>query len=102
MKHQEGSFQGIYDTEIYYQSWTPENVKGVVLLTHGFGEHSGRYQNVVDILVPEGYAVWGIDHRGHGKSGGKRNTVKKFTDFLEDVKKLRKLHVKLIMNFHSI
>ena len=79
-------------------------MKGVVLITHGFGEHSGRYMNVVDTLVPEGYAVWGIDHRGHGKSGGKRNFLKRFTDFLEDVKIFEEIARKTHLNlpFHLI
>jgi len=33
-------------------------------------EHSGRYANLIGHLVPRGYAVYGMDHVGHGKSGG--------------------------------
>lgn len=84
MENRESRFNGIDNTEIYYQTWTPENPKGLVIIIHGYGEHSGRYMNVVDVLVPEGYAIWALDHRGHGHSGGKRCHVNRFTDFLED------------------
>ncbi|MDP6950843.1 MAG: alpha/beta hydrolase [Arenicellales bacterium] len=99
MQHQEGRFQGINKTPLYFQSWTALNPKGLVIVIHGYGEHSGRYQNVVDTLVPEGYAVWALDHRGHGKSEGKRCYVDRFTDFLKDLeifeKKAREAHREL-------
>lgn len=92
MKHKEADFAGIYDTKIYYQTWSPDDApKGVVLVIHGYGEHSGRYMNVVNTLVPEGYTVWALDHRGHGKSGGRRCHVNRFSDFYSDVKMIEDL-----------
>ena len=86
MKHEEGNFEGMGGTSLFYQSWLPdEDPIGVVIVIHGLAEHSGRYMNVVNTLVPEGYAVWAFDHRGHGKSDGKRCHVNRFTDYLEDV-----------------
>ncbi len=86
MKSNENYFQGIRNTKLYYQSWIPdEDPKGVVIISHGYGEHSGRYMNVVNTLVPEGYAVFALDHRGHGKSEGKRCHVNRFTDYMEDL-----------------
>lgn len=41
-----------------------------VLLVHGYGEHIGRYQHVIDLLNQHGFEVWGYDARGHGHSGG--------------------------------
>jgi hydroxymethylbilane synthase len=41
-----------------------------VLLVHGYGEHIGRYQHVIDFLNQHGFEVWGYDARGHGHSGG--------------------------------
>lgn len=47
--------------------------RGVVLLVHGFGEHSGRYaHSVVPFLNAQGFAVVLYDHIGHGRSDGKR------------------------------
>jgi alpha-beta hydrolase superfamily lysophospholipase len=82
MKHQEGFFKGVRDANIYYQGWLPEGEpKAVLLIVHGLGEHSGRYGNVVNHFVPLGYAVYGIDHFGHGKSDGERVYVKRFEDY---------------------
>ena len=84
MKHEDGFFEGIYNTKLYYQKWSPETPKGVILIAHGLGEHSGRYMNVVDALIPEGYAIYALDLRGHGKSEGRRVHVNRFSDYIED------------------
>ncbi len=82
IKHIEGNFPGVRNINIYYQAWLPDgNVKAVLLITHGLGEHSGRYENVVDHFIPLGYAVYGYDLIGHGKSGGAREIIDRFEDF---------------------
>ncbi|MCK4681802.1 alpha/beta hydrolase, partial [Candidatus Bipolaricaulota bacterium] len=69
MKHKEGFFTGVRGADIYYQCWLPEGEpRAVLLIVHGLAEHSGRYMNVVDHFIPLGYAVYSIDHLGHGKS----------------------------------
>src|SRR5664279_2222939 len=57
-----------------------------VLLVHGYGEHSGRYRHVVARLVSSGYAVYTLDHRGHGKSEGVRAYCDYMNQFVEDLK----------------
>ena len=87
MKHQDGYLKGVRDTNIYYQYWLPEkDPKAILLIAHGLAEHSGRYMNLVNHLVPSGYAVYGIDHIGHGKSDGKRAYVERFQDYTETLK----------------
>ncbi len=82
MKHSEGVFVGVRDTNIYYQGYLPENdLKGSIIILHGLGEHSGRYANVVNQLVPLGYAIYGFDLIGHGKSDGKREFIRQYEDF---------------------
>lgn len=84
MRHQEGFFTGVRGTGIYYQCWLPEGEpRAVLLIVHGLAEHSGRYMNVADHFVPLGYAVYSIDHLGHGKSGGTRVYVKEFDDYID-------------------
>ena len=86
MKHSEGSFNGSGNLKIFYQNWSPESdSRAVIALVHGVGEHSGRYMNVVNYFVPLGYTVYGFDHRGHGKSEGKRGHVMNWSEFSDDV-----------------
>jgi alpha-beta hydrolase superfamily lysophospholipase len=60
--------------------------KAVVLLVHGYGEHCGRYQHVIARLTSSGYAVYTLDHRGHGKSEGVRAYCDYMDQFVEDLK----------------
>jgi len=52
---------------------------------HGIGEHSGRYGNVVDTLLPQSISIWALDLRGHGHSEGKRGHVGSFDEYVSDV-----------------
>jgi alpha-beta hydrolase superfamily lysophospholipase len=82
MKHNEGTFKGTRDANIYYQAWLPDGeVKAVLFIVHGLGEYSGRYMNVVNYFVPLGYAVYALDHLGHGKSDGEREVIVRFEDY---------------------
>jgi alpha-beta hydrolase superfamily lysophospholipase len=59
--------------KLFGQAWLAEDPRGVVVLVHGMGEHSGRYSSsVVPQLVGEGYSVFATDHFGHGHSEGRR------------------------------
>ncbi|MGI8549946.1 MAG: lysophospholipase [Dehalococcoidia bacterium] len=87
MRHNEDHFQGLGNFRISYQSWLPdERIKAVLLVAHGYAEHSGRYGNLVNYFVPRGYAVYALDHRGHGRSDGERVQVEHYTDYLTDLK----------------
>ncbi len=87
MKHNESSFKGYKDFNIYYQRWLPEDaIKAVLMVAHGYAEHSGRYMNLVNYFVPRGYAVYALDHRGHGRSDGKIDEVGEFANFVTDLK----------------
>ncbi len=76
------SFDG---TPLFYRRNVPENPKGHLILAHGFSEHSGRYAHVADYLGNRGYAVWAMDNRGHGRSGGQRGHVDEYGDYVKDL-----------------
>ena len=65
--------------------WEPENPpKGVIVLVHGFGEHSGRYgTHFAEHFSKEGFSIITFDLLGHGKTGGKRGHINKFEDILK-------------------
>lgn len=71
------SLHGAGGVQIFTQSWMPDAgaPRGAVVLVHGFGEHSDRYDWVAGRLVEAGYAVHASDHRGHGRSQGPRALV---------------------------
>jgi acylglycerol lipase len=85
VEHVEGRFAGVDGVELYWQGWLPDaEPVGLLLICHGMGEHSGRYDTVLEELVPAGWAVYGLDHRGHGRSRGRRVHVRRYADYLAD------------------
>lgn len=85
MEQRQGKIAGLGGAELFWQAWLPEKLEAAVLLIHGFGEHSGRYENVVNTLIPESIGIWAVDHRGHGRSQGLLGHVDSFSDYVEDV-----------------
>jgi acylglycerol lipase len=56
-----------------------------VLIVHGLGDHSGRYEHVGDQLAAAGLDVWAYDSRGNGSSGGRRGHVDRWSKFHDDL-----------------
>jgi acylglycerol lipase len=69
-------FTGAGGLRIFWQSWLPETqARAVVVISHGASEHSDRYRHVARRLLADGYAVYAIEHRGHGRSEGPRALI---------------------------
>ena len=86
MPHEEGRFNGYDGLALCENRWLPEgDAAAVVVVVHGFIEHSGRHADVAAELNRHGYAVYAIDLRGHGKSEGERVFVGSFLEYLRDV-----------------
>lgn len=85
MKTQSGTCVAKDGTAIFWKGCIPDtSPRAVVHIIHGYAEHIERYGNVINELLPAGYAAIGNDHRGHGRSGGKRGHVRSFQDFIDD------------------
>ncbi|WP_426194195.1 lysophospholipase [Massilia sp. DWR3-1-1] len=62
----------------------PGQARGSVVVMHGLGEHSGRYRHVADFFNSCGLSVRCYDHRGHGRSEGRRGDVIHGEPLLQD------------------
>lgn len=86
--------------------WQPAEAKAAMLVVHGLGEHSGRYQHVGEFFAERGIDVLAFDNRGFGQSGGRRAHVDRFDDYLDDVEELlalrRALGLPLVLLGHSL
>jgi alpha-beta hydrolase superfamily lysophospholipase len=91
-RHEEGRFEGVGGLEIYWQAWLPEGApRAVVTIAHGGAEHSGRYAWTAGQLTARGYAVYALDHRGHGRSAGPRAYVDRIDNAVADLHRLGNL-----------
>jgi alpha-beta hydrolase superfamily lysophospholipase len=59
--------------------------EAVVVITHGYGEHIGRYDHVAQVICDAGAVAYGHDHYGHGKSEGDRAVVTSIQDMVDDL-----------------
>jgi alpha-beta hydrolase superfamily lysophospholipase len=81
----ERSFDGVGGVRIVYDVWTPNiDPLGVVILAHGYAEHAGRYDHVAQRFGEGGLITYALDHRGHGRSGGKRVYLKNMSEYTDD------------------
>lgn len=67
------------------QEWPNEHASWLALLSHGYGEHIGRYEHVAVALQAAGATVVGPDHEGHGRSAGQRAVITNFEDVVDDL-----------------
>ena len=82
----ECEIQGHDGTPLRLLTWAADDeVRGLVVLVHGLGEHVGRYDHIAQALNAIGLTVVGGDHRGHGRSGGLRGHVDGYDEYTADL-----------------
>ena len=62
-----------------------------VILVHGHGDHSGRFESVASALNASGCSTWALDQRGHGRTDGRRGVIHSFSELLDDVDAVRRV-----------
>jgi alpha-beta hydrolase superfamily lysophospholipase len=84
--------------KIFARKWlVDDKSKAVIILVHGLGEHIGRYEHVAGYFNQNNISVYGFDHRGHGKSSGKRGHIASNQDFISDIDTL----IEMVKNENS-
>ncbi|CAF0979505.1 unnamed protein product [Didymodactylos carnosus] len=71
--------------KLFGRNWRCSNAKAVILIVHGFGEHSGRYGHVAEIFNKHNIAFVAYDTRGSGRSGGERGYVPCLNAVMDDL-----------------
>lgn len=70
---------------LFVRDWPHASARGAVLIVHGLGEHSGRYERLAHWFHARGYAVRTYDQRGHGRTVGPRGALRSDDDLLSDL-----------------
>jgi alpha-beta hydrolase superfamily lysophospholipase len=77
---------GCRDAQLFAQAWLPESApRAVIVVSHGLAEHGGRYARLAERLVARDWAVYALDHRGHGRSSGARANIERFSYLVSDL-----------------
>lgn len=70
---------------LFVRRWEAPQPKAVCLVIHGLGEHGGRYEALAQDLNGRGLSVCAMDHRGHGRSWGRRGDCASIAEFTRDM-----------------
>jgi acylglycerol lipase len=85
-RHEQGHREAAPGRSVYWQAWLPGGpARAVVVIVHGIHEHSGRYAHVGSRLATAGFAVYAADHRGHGRSDGRRANIERMALIVDDL-----------------
>jgi alpha-beta hydrolase superfamily lysophospholipase len=84
-----GELRAADGVRLHSRSWPAPAERAVLLVSHGLGEHGGRYAQVAEEMAAHGVTVHALDHRGHGRSGGRRGHVAHFGEFVRDFETFR-------------
>lgn len=97
-KHIEyGYINGQNNENIYYEKYKINDPKAYIVISHGFTESLEKYHELIYYFLQERYCVYGIEHRGHGRSGSLANldkvdksqvNIDSFDYYIEDLKTL--------------
>ncbi len=83
---------------VYYEHYQSDDPKGVIVISHGFTESISKFTESVYYMLQAGYDVWGLDHRGHGRSWRENDNpyvvhASRFENYVLDLEHLIDWHV---------
>jgi lysophospholipase len=77
-------------TSLVFDAYEPARPKAAVLFLHGWSDHAGRWASTGRRLQTAGFAAYLLDLRGHGRSGGPRGHLSRFSQLLGDLQAFRR------------
>ena len=72
-------------TQLRTRHWPAADPWASVLIIHGLGEQSGRYEHVGEHFAAAGIEAFSYDHRGNGGSGGARGDIDRWSRYHDDL-----------------
>ncbi len=84
-----GFFRSTSDHRLFFRLWRSPSESAILILVHGIGEHSGRYERLASELRANDISVFAHDLLGHGRSIGQRGHISRFDDFTSDLRDFR-------------
>ena len=95
------------DKILFLRAWVPQEETDIaILIFHGITAHSGPYAMIGEALLKFGFAVYGLDLRGHGLSDGNRGDYPSKERFIQDIGEtiafVKKMHKRLLILGHSL
>ncbi len=81
----EEAFNDASGAHVLMHVWRPAQPRAILAICHGFNAHGGQYAPVAEHFAQRGFAVYALDLRGRGRSGGDRFFVERIDDYVADL-----------------
>jgi alpha-beta hydrolase superfamily lysophospholipase len=75
-------------TAVTYGQWNAPLPKAVLLLVHGLGAHSQRWNFLADFFLQHNISSYAIELRGFGETKGLKGDVENFNIYYNDIRSL--------------
>lgn len=94
---------GPHGESMLMRRWpAPADPSASLLIVHGLGEHSGRYEHVGAAFAEAGFVVSSFDLPGHGGTAGPRAFVEDWDLFLDAIDQMRADSGRFVLYGHSM
>ena len=90
LRRADGAFEGVGRLRLHYRTWEAATPRAAIIVVHGLGEHTGRYEEFATRMASFGFSTFGFDLRGHGLSEGRRGHTPNFDALLQDLDRFRR------------
>jgi alpha-beta hydrolase superfamily lysophospholipase len=90
LRSSDGAFTGIGGLRLAFRTWETPWPRAAIVLVHGLGDHSGRYEAFGRAMAGFGMSTFAADLRGHGRSEGRRGHVPSFHTFLLELDRFQR------------
>lgn len=90
LQESHGYIEGVGRLRLHYRAWETARPAAALMVLHGLGEHSGRYESLARTMCAYGFSTYALDLRGHGSSEGRRGHARSFEHILQDVDRFRR------------
>lgn len=91
ISYSEKYFSTLDGFKFFYRNWRPKVIRGIAILLHDLGLHSGFYKELCLYLADRGLSCYAADFRGHGFSNGTRGHIPRYEVLMNDLRKFMEL-----------
>lgn len=74
------------NTGIMYRIWQAQSPKAALLLVHGLGAHTARWEFLGDFFQSNNISAYGLELKGFGLTQGERGHIDSFDIYYQDIR----------------
>lgn len=102
-QHAMGTFEAA-GYELVAQYWLPVDSlpKGTIFILHGYYDHVGLFNHLIEFLLQQGFIVIAYDQPGHGLSSGEQASIRDFSEYVRVLQRCLQLGKKFPQPWYGV